>query len=46
VGGAQSRSEVSARAAIDLARESGITLVGFVRGDTFNAYAQPARIGC
>jgi FdhD protein len=31
--------------AIDLARESGITLVGFVRGDGFNVYAHPARVG-
>ena len=31
--------------AIDLAHESGITLVGFVRGDGFNVYAHPARVG-
>jgi len=31
--------------AIDLARESGITLVGFVRGDGFNVYAHPDRVG-
>src|SRR5262245_51046529 len=30
--------------AIDLAEESGITLVGFVRGDGFNIYAHPERI--
>ena len=30
--------------AIDLARESGVTLVGFVRGDGFNIYAHPQRI--
>ncbi len=30
--------------AIDLARESGVTLVGFVRGDRFNIYAHPDRI--
>ena len=30
--------------AIDLARESGVTLVGFVRGDTFNIYAHAGRI--
>jgi len=30
--------------AIDLARESGVTLAGFVRGDSFNIYAHPARI--
>jgi FdhD protein len=30
--------------AIDLARELGVTLVGFVRGDSFNIYAHPERI--
>ncbi|HVC21624.1 MAG TPA: formate dehydrogenase accessory sulfurtransferase FdhD [Vicinamibacterales bacterium] len=30
--------------AIDLAAETGITLLGFVRGDTFNIYAHPGRI--
>jgi FdhD protein len=30
--------------AIDLAARAGITLVGFVRGDTFNIYATPDRI--
>jgi len=30
--------------AIDLAEESGITLVGFVRGDSFNIYAHADRI--
>jgi FdhD protein len=30
--------------AIDLARESGVTLAGFVRGDGFNIYAHPGRI--
>jgi FdhD protein len=30
--------------AIDLARESGVTLVGFVRGKSFNIYAHPTRI--
>jgi len=30
--------------AIELAHESGITLVGFVRGDSFNIYAHPQRI--
>ena len=30
--------------AIDLAVETGMTLVGFVRGDAFNVYAHPERI--
>ncbi len=31
--------------AIQLAEESGITLCGFVRGDTFNVYAHQERLG-
>jgi FdhD protein len=31
--------------AIDLATETGMTLVGFVRGDHFNIYAHPERVG-
>ena len=30
--------------AIDLAMETGMTLVGFVRGDSFNVYAHPERV--
>jgi FdhD protein len=30
--------------AIDLAQESGVTLVGFVRGDSFNIYTHAGRI--
>lgn len=30
--------------AVDLARESGMTLAGFVRGETMNIYAHPERI--
>jgi len=30
--------------AIDLANASGLTLVGFVRGDSFNIYTHPQRI--
>ncbi|MGA1661882.1 MAG: formate dehydrogenase accessory sulfurtransferase FdhD, partial [Candidatus Nanopelagicales bacterium] len=31
--------------AVDLARESGLTLVGFVRGDSLNIYAGAERLG-
>jgi FdhD protein len=30
--------------AIELAQQSGVTLCGFVRGDTFNVYAHPERV--
>jgi FdhD protein len=30
--------------AIDLAQECGVTLVGFIRGDSFNIYTHPGRI--
>jgi FdhD protein len=30
--------------AVDLARECGVTLVGFIRGDRFNIYAHPQRV--
>ena len=30
--------------AIDLANACGVTLVGFVRGDSFNIYTYPERI--
>ena len=30
--------------AIDLAVETGMTLVGFVRGDHFNVYSHPERV--
>jgi FdhD protein len=30
--------------AIDLARETGVTLVGFLRGAGFNIYSHPERI--
>ncbi len=30
--------------AIDLAREFGLTLVGFLRGNTFNIYSAPERL--
>lgn len=30
--------------AVDLARQAGVTLLGFVRGDSFNIYATPGRV--
>ncbi|HEX5475195.1 MAG TPA: formate dehydrogenase accessory sulfurtransferase FdhD, partial [Vicinamibacterales bacterium] len=30
--------------AVDLAHEAGITLIGFLRGDSFNIYAHPRRV--
>ena len=30
--------------AVDLAREFGITLIGFLRGDSFNIYAHEERV--
>ncbi|MEO1202053.1 MAG: formate dehydrogenase accessory sulfurtransferase FdhD [Pseudomonadota bacterium] len=30
--------------AVDLAREFGMTLIGFLRGDTFNIYSRPERV--
>lgn len=30
--------------AVDLATETGITLVGFLRGDSMNVYSAPERV--
>ena len=30
--------------AVDLARQCGVTLVGFIRGDSFNIYARADRV--
>ena len=32
--------------AVDLARDSGVTLVAFLRGDSMNVYTNPDRIEC
>jgi len=32
--------------AVDLAEEAGVTLVGFLRGESGNVYANPERIEC
>jgi FdhD protein len=31
--------------AVDLARNAGVTLVGFSRGNTLNVYTHPGRVG-